>query len=245
MKDFFTKNYILKTLISAIGGFGFLWLANFNAIFFYIALPFLIFLSITVALSLVYAWILNPIRNYKTNLNFIKIKKEKHYPSILKRGMFPIVYFKDEIVFKKNYKFTKDSIFIFGGDDRYDWSKLFGISFKHHHKNSYRFGFRFLNGTHVGICKYIYEDGIRRCPNRSNIKLKLNKEFNFEIKYNKTNKLVTFSIYEYNSNLKTIGKLLYSSIEHVKTNASIGYTLGMYLGGNKTFNKDIKILKRY
>jgi len=91
-------------------------------------------------------------------MKVIKVKKGNHYPSNMFRW-FPLFYCKNKTI-AYNIKFTNESFFQFEGSDLYDYSKLFGISFGHHHKNeSYRFGFRMLNETEINISLYYYING--------------------------------------------------------------------------------------
>ena len=78
------------------------------------------------------------------------IRKNKHYPLFFQIGIFPRIYLFNKSRISRRFKFTDKSVFIFNGDDILDYSKLFGLSFGHHHKNnSFRFGFRFLNNSEI------------------------------------------------------------------------------------------------
>ena len=162
----------------------------------------------------------------------MKIKKYHHYPSFCNLGIKPIKY-KENFVIKKEITFTKDSVFIFSGNDKFDWSKLFGFSFCHHQRNeSYRFGFRFLNENEVQICKYIYKNGQRIISDSDLFTCTLNQKYTFSIEYYCTDKTIEFKIFKNNNTV-------FEFEEIIQNFKKYGYSLGLYIGGNQTVDKDI------
>lgn len=163
----------------------------------------------------------------------MKVKKDRHYPS-WRFPFKPIIYWKNRS-FVKYIKFAEDSLFIFEGDDIYDYSKLFGISFGHHHKNeSYRFGFRMLDNEEIDISLYTYVNGERKID-ESITSLDFNKEYKFTIDFYKDTKVVFFEIKEVS------GKVLFTAKREINKFRFWGYQLGLYIGGNNPATNDIDI----
>ena len=68
--------------------------------------------------------------------------------------------------FKKKIKFracfTSSCIYDLGNNNNYDINKLFGFStFWHHHKQSARVGWRCIDGKHLQLLTYSYNDSKR------------------------------------------------------------------------------------
>lgn len=164
----------------------------------------------------------------------IIVNKNRHYPCIFKWGIFPKIYYKDFKI-EKIFLLSSESYFVFNGEDFYDWSKLLiGLSFGHHQKNeSYRFGFRFLDKFFVDLSVYKYVNGKREIIPIGNFNLYT--KYKLSISFNKKEKTITYLIKDIND------KILYSKIFNINNFKMFGYTLGLYIGGNNTCPKKIKI----
>ncbi len=168
----------------------------------------------------------------------IIVKKGNHYPNIFKIGIFPKFYLFNKTSIKRKFKFTKESVFVFDNNDIYDYSKLFGLSFGHHQKNdSFRFGFRFLNNNEVELSEYMYIAGKRKIIEIP-LKLQLNKIYNFKISLNKNKHRIYYIIYDENNNILFKKEYLFSFM------LFLGYTLGLYIGGNNPAPKKLKFFKK-
>lgn len=157
------------------------------------------------------------------------VKKGKHYPFC--KGIFPLIY--NSKSFEKEITFSEKSVFIFLGDDIYDWSKLFGFSFGHHQKNeSYRWGFRFLDDKNVEVVEYMYVNGQRKIGNIT--KLDLNKKYIFSLDFDKDDMKIYYTITHKSH-------YIYNSVYNVNNFKWWGYSLGLYIGGNNPAPNKIKI----
>ena len=243
--NIFQRNAIIKLLIAFFIGSSSLYLyLNYKELNFFAVITFMSygFIALFTLIGIIFAWILNPLG---FNNRFITILSGNHYPSIFDIGIHPIVYlFKNEFKKSIKLKFTNDSVFIFNGSDIFDWSKLCGLSFGNHQlNNSFRFGFRFLNDEEFEICEYNYINGDRQI-NKINQKLNLFINYNFEIVYNKLNNTITYNIIQFENLDPILDILIYSNTINVLNLKKYGYSLGLYLGGNNTINKDIKFIKQ-
>ena len=160
------------------------------------------------------------------------ILKNWHY-SINQFNFMPIFYIFNKYKIDKNIKFTKDSYFEFEGEDKFDYSKLFGLSFGHHQKNeSYRFGFRMINDTEINISLYYYIKGKRFVDDILN--LNYNIEYKFRIEYHKKDKTINYIIIDDKNNIIFIKDF---KIQNFKC---IGYNMNLYIGGNNPAPKKLK-----
>jgi len=178
----------------------------------------------------------------------IKIKRGRHYPYLIPIA-FPFWVKKKEANFRAaKFRFTDSCMFDLHDEDQWDVNKLFGFSIGHHHeRSSFRFGWRpILKENLIEIVAYEYHDGwrMRTMPI---CKVKLNKWYRYKIGYlphidrsyyqvmdTKTDKLIKDrEIYEFANDVKLVKK------------SGLGYTLGVYFGGNEKAPQDITIYKKH
>ena len=166
----------------------------------------------------------------------IRIKKGRHYPYLI-----PIIF---PFWVRKNnnncrsaqFMFTDSCMFDLHDEDQWDVNKLFGFSIGHHHNgSSFRFGWRpILSENKIEIVAYEYHDGVRQ-KTMPICKIELNQWYKFTGLYNN---IINKSVYFVNkinfiNNMKLINK------------SGLGYTLGVYFGGNEKAPQDITIYKKH
>lgn len=243
--DFFIENWLIKIFIAFVFGVGTL-LVNYliyelppyiNIMTFlgfgYITLVILVGLG-----NGINNMIQDSLKTYKR----IKIKKGNHYPNIFSMVRLPIFYwFKSKYRMERFFKFTNESVFQFKGDDKYDYSKLFGFSLGHHQKDfSFRFGFRFLDGK-LYLVPYYYIDGVRHVFDDTSIKFKLKQTYKLSITYTKEYNSVMFNILDMSSSELILNHRI--SEEGINSK-KIGYKLGIYIGGNNPAPKNIILFRK-
>jgi len=164
----------------------------------------------------------------------IKIKKGRHYPWLIPIGL-PICVRKKTSTFRSaNFMFTDSCMFDLHDEDQWDVNKLFGFSIGHHQKGtSFRFGWRpLLNNMTIEIVAYEYHDGFR-LRTMPICEVELNKWHEFIISYN-PQKQKTFYF---------VNKKSFSNNVSLAKKSGLGYTLGVYFGGNEKAPQDITIYK--
>lgn len=165
------------------------------------------------------------------------IKKGHHYPRLINRLNFPIMFKKDNgYMMSRVVTFTPDSLYDLKNANNLDTNKLYGFC-PHilptkeylipHHNDSFRWGWRvskdlktieLLPYTHIGDLTYW---GFGR-------EIELNKEYLLDIAYDKD------MIYYY------IDYVCVFSREYKREEKYIvGYELGAYFGGNEVAPNDI------
>lgn len=248
MKKFlsiFTSNWLIKLIIAFALGSLFLFLYNKfdKPILGYLTLIFYGYLVLFAIVGMIYAFVINPWNMIFHDEHTIHVKPNKHYPrNIFNKGIFPILFFKNNFEVKRDYKFSNKSSFIFPGDDKLDWSKIIGFSFGHHQKNeSYRFGFRFKTENTIEVCEYKYVDG-KRITSNIPVILELGWYYRFIVTYNKKEKTLIYEIRGLNGNYETYD--VYKNTIKVVNPKLWGYTLGLYIGGNLTSDKQLSFLTK-
>lgn len=158
----------------------------------------------------------------------VTIKKGTHssykFPSLLI----------DEGKITYKVKFTPSCRYDIGIADQLDINKLFGIGyFPHHHKNSMRFGWRYLiHMDAIEAMAYYYVDGQRVFQHIAF--LKMNNNYTFIMYILPDGHLLTVL----DDDLKMVaGDLLVNTLVGKK----IGYALHPYFGGNQTAPHNIQI----
>jgi len=120
-------------------------------------------------------------------------------------------------------------------EDQWDVNKLFGFSIGHHQKqSSFRFGWRpILSENLIEIVAYEYHDGFRM-KTMPICRVELNKWHDFTVVYNakKDRSIYFVNEIEFYNNVKLAKKY------------GLGYTLGIYFGGNEKAPQDITIYKK-
>lgn len=243
--DFFIKNWLIKIFIAFVFGLGTLLvntllyqLPPYINIMTFLGFGYILLVILVGLANAVNNMIQDGLKTYKR----IKIKKGNHYPSIFSMVRLPIFYcFKSKYRMERFFKFTDESVFEFAGDDKYDYSKLFGFSLGHHQKNSsFRFGFRFIDDK-LYLAAYYYINGLRHIFDDTSVNFKLNQTYKLSITYTKEYNSIMFNILDVSS-----GELLLNHrVSDEKINSKKwGYKLGIYIGGNKPAPKDIVLLRK-
>jgi len=166
----------------------------------------------------------------------IKIKKGKHYPFPYFFWARPIWVRKNKSTFKRaDFRFTDSCMFNLKDEDQHDVNKLFGFSIGHHQKNSsFRIGWRpILDKNKIEIVAYEYHDGVRQATKSMGL-VNLNQWYRCNVVY----------LPIFNKSYFRFGTLETETHVELKKKSGLGYTLGVYFGGNEKAPQDITILKR-
>ena len=167
----------------------------------------------------------------------IKIKKGRHYPWLIPIA-FPICVSKREGKFRcSKFMFTESCLFDLHDEDQHDVNKLFGFSIGNHHKgSSFRFGWRPIlkNGT-IEIVAYEYHDGVRQ-KTMHICEVEIDRWYTYRISYRP---YCDTSFYFIDENGKS-----FTNTFTLKKKTGLGYTLGVYFGGNEKAPQDIIIYKK-
>ena len=165
----------------------------------------------------------------------IRIKKGRHYPYLIPI-MFPFCVKKNRTNFRSAmFKFTDSCMFNLYDEDQWDVNKLFGFSIGHHHnRSSFRFGWRpILSENKIEIVAYEYHDGFRM-KTMPICRIELNEWHRFSLSYNnETNKSYYF-----------VNDECFTNKVKLEKKSGLGYTLGVYFGGNEKAPQDIIIYKK-
>jgi hypothetical protein len=176
----------------------------------------------------------------------IVIKKGRHYPWLIPIGL-PIWVKKNEGTFKTaKFMFTDSCMFDLHDEDQWDVNKLFGFSIGHHHRTSFRFGWRpKLETQTIEIVAYEYHDGFR-FKTMPICEVELNKVYKFRVGY-----LPHVDRSYYNVSDTKTGNLIknrfivdFKNEVRLAKKSGLGYTLGVYFGGNEKAPHDITIYKK-
>lgn len=128
--------------------------------------------------------------------------------------------------------FTRSCVYDIGIEDQADINKLFGIGyFPSHHKNSVRFGWRYvIELDAMEIMAYWYSKGERKWQHICFISLE--KEYLYILNILEVGH--TLDVYD---NTKKIGNFVVSDVG----GRDFGYLLRPYFGGNQTAPHDMEI----
>jgi len=165
----------------------------------------------------------------------IRIKKGRHYPYLIPI-VFPFCVQKNDNNYRSaQFMFTDSCMYDLGDEDQWDVNKFLGFSIGHHHnRSSFRFGWRpILTENLIEIVAYEYHDGFR-IKTMPICRVELNKWHNFAILYNN---IVNKSFYYVNENI-------FTNKVNLAKKSGLGYTLGVYFGGNEKAPQDITIYKK-
>lgn len=166
----------------------------------------------------------------------IVIRKNNHYP-------FPCIpigwpLFINSITTREaSFKFTNSCMYNLHDNDQHDINKLFGFSIGKHHLNSFRFGWRpILEENKIEIVSYEYQNGVRKKA-YTLCRINVNDTIKLTVTYNKKGECITYNA--------TVNGVNYTHFSYsvIKSSSFIGYTLGLYFGGNKRAPHDIIIYK--
>lgn len=165
----------------------------------------------------------------------IKIGKGHHYPWLIPI-VFPFWVKKhSSSVRKAKFMFTESCMFDLHDEDQHDVNKLFGFSIGYHHKTSFRFGWRpILDENKIEIVAYEYHDGERQ-KTMPICKIFTNQWYEFIISYNHDKSRTYYFVDDegFTNLIRLKGKKW-----------GLGYTLGIYFGGNETAPHKIIIHKK-
>ena len=164
----------------------------------------------------------------------IRIKKGRHYPWLIPIALPFWVRKNDSNYRKAKFMFTDSCMFDLKDEDQWDVNKLFGFSIGMHHDTSFRFGWRpLLNNMTIEIVAYEYHEGWR-LKTMPICEVELNKWYDFTISYNNKSK----------KSFYFVGDKCFTNNVKLQKNSGLGYTLGVYFGGNEKAPQDITIYKK-
>lgn len=173
-------------------------------------------------------------------------KKGRHYPYLIPIA-FPFwVSGKEDSRREAKFIFTESCMFDLHDEDQHDVNKLFGFSIGMHHNTSFRFGWRpLLNNRTIEIVAYEYHDNVRQ--NTMPIcEVQLNKQYRFRLVYLPKVKRSYYSVMDVETHKLILHREIYEFINDVDLikKSGLGYTLGIYFGGNEKAPQDITIHKK-
>jgi hypothetical protein len=170
----------------------------------------------------------------------IKLNKGTHYPYLIPLAL-PFWVKKENITTRgKQFKFTSSCMFNLYDEDQWDVNKLFGFSIGHHHNgSSFRFGWRpILKNNTIEIVAYEYHNGIRQ-KTMPIYEINLCEWYQFYIIYNPKTQKTHYIITQKQGFFKT-----FSNNVNLRKKWGLGYTLGVYFGGNEKAPQNIFIYKK-
>lgn len=167
----------------------------------------------------------------------ILIKKNRHYPWLIPIALPKWVRKNSETTISGEFMFTESCIYDLHDEDQWDVNKLMGFSIGHHHKcNSFRFGWRpNKNMDKISIVAYEYRNSIRQ-KTLPITEVGLNEWHRYELSYDSNIIRTRYSI----------DNRIFADLtgETIRKSFGLGYTLGVYFGGNEKAPHDISIFKR-
>jgi hypothetical protein len=181
----------------------------------------------------------------------IKIKKGNHYPFPYYLGMPKWVNENKITTMAMEFMFMDSCIYDLKDEDQGDVNKLFGFSIGYHHKTSFRFGWRAdLKTNTIEIVAYEYHDKVRQATMHI-CNIATRKSAYFLLCYYPDGK-TEYAVYQDNTeymkfeeNIKpNVIDTTLTNIVNIKKKSGLGYTLGLYFGGNETAPQDIIIYRK-
>jgi hypothetical protein len=176
----------------------------------------------------------------------IVVKKGRHYPYLIPIA-FPFwVSRKKDNRREAKFMFTESCMFDLHDEDQHDVNKLFGFSVGMHHNNSFRFGWRpLLNNRTIEIVAYEYHDNVRQ-KTMPICEIQLNKQYCFRLIYLPHIKRSYYSVMDVEIHKLIKDREIYEFTNKVDIihDSGLGYTLGVYFGGNEKAPQDITIYKK-
>ena len=167
----------------------------------------------------------------------IKIKKGRHYPFLIPIPIpLPFCVRKARNCHRSaQFMFTRSCLYNLYDNDQWDVNKLLGFSIGHHQRgSSFRFGWRpILNEEVIEIVAYEYHEGFR-LRTMPICKVSLDEWHQFTIVYDN----VHGKSYYFVDDKTFVNEL------NLGKKSGLGYTLGIYFGGNEKAPQDIIIYKR-
>lgn len=165
----------------------------------------------------------------------VTIKKGRHYPYLIPIGLPICVKKNGSTIQSGDFMFTRSCLFDLHDEDQHDVNKLFGFSIGHHQKgSSFRFGWRpILKNETIEIVAYEYHDGVRQAT-MPLCEIKINRWHEFILSYNPQKEKTYYFIDKKSYSFDT---------GFLKKKSGLGYTLGIYFGGNEKAPQDITIFR--
>ena len=177
----------------------------------------------------------------------IVIKKGRHYPWGIPLAL-PVWVKKNEGKFRTaKFMFTDSCMFDLKDEDQWDVNKLFGFSIGHHHNTSFRFGWRpKLETQTIEIVAYEYHDGFR-FRTMPICEVELNTCYTFRIGYLPHINRSYYNVSDCKTDKLIKDRFIVDFKNDVKLQKKwgLGYTLGVYFGGNEKAPHDITIYKKH
>ena len=165
----------------------------------------------------------------------IVIRKGRHYPFV--PFALPFCVRKNKIASRRtNFMFTDSCMYDLQDEDQWDVNKLFGFSIGHHKKRtSFRFGWRpILSENKIEIVAYEYHGGIRQVTKPIGV-----------VELNTWYRCVIFYIPHHQQTNYIFGDLSFTTdYFNLNKKHGLGYTLGIYFGGNEKAPHKITIYKK-
>jgi hypothetical protein len=167
----------------------------------------------------------------------MKIKKGNHYPfPYFAIGLPKWISAKKITSVKRAFFFTDSCLYDLKDEDQGDVNKLFGFSIGYHHKTSFRFGWRAnLKTRTIEIVGYEYHDYVRQTT-MPICDVNINTWVYFDLQYSPKGQTEYVVI----DNEEIVIK---NTVNIIK-NSGLGYTLGLYFGGNETAPQDIIVYRK-
>jgi len=177
----------------------------------------------------------------------ITIGKGKHYPWLIPIA-FPVWVKKKDGTFKSaKFLFTDSCMFDLHDEDQWDVNKLFGFSIGHHQKrSSFRFGWRpILENNTIEIVAYEYHDGVRQ-KTMPICEVELNTCYKFRIGYLPHLNRTYYNVSDTKTNKRIADRLIvdFTNDVNLLKKGGLGYTLGIYFGGNEKAPHKITIYRK-
>lgn len=172
----------------------------------------------------------------------IKINKGTHYPYRIPLAL-PLYIPKNRVKSREaNFLFTESCMYDLHNQDQNDVNKLFGFSIGEHHWNSsFRFGWRpDLVKQEIQIVAYEYRNGARQ-PTKPIGNVSLERWYTYHIAYDPINNISSYCVVDENYNWLCTTITQYEKAKYIP----LGYTLGVYFGGNEKAPHDMIILKSH
>jgi len=162
------------------------------------------------------------------------IDKGNHYP------FFPLslpkwVNKNNITTMKREIMFTESCLYDLKDEDQGDVNKLFGFSIGFHHKTSFRFGWRAdLKTSTIEIVAYEYHDNLRQTT-MPICRIDINKYYKFRIVYIPNLQRTYYEVRDVKE---------FTNEFNLKKKYGLGYTLGLYFGGNEKAPQKIVVYKK-
>jgi len=175
----------------------------------------------------------------------ITVRKGRHYPWLIPI-VFPVWVSKYNGEYRSaKFKFTESCLFNLHDEDQHDVNKLFGFSLGMHHTTSFRFGWRpkLETGT-IEIVAYEYHDKVRQ-KTMPICEVEIDRWYECAVSYQPMYGKSYYFVNDYQKSYLDPHNVEYLSNDvDLKKKHGLGYTLGVYFGGNEKAPQNITIHKK-